>query len=154
MTTSNPSSFPRALKIAANGHTEVVANTGLACLQSAVGGYIEAVHLGSVAVMYVNEEGLLIGDMEPNFTATKIALQFNPGICHPIVGDVIISGFDPSTGEDCDFPQQIGEDAVFIALGMDDKPKNEDEDGQSYFDFWDYRYGHPDDAPGLGGHYL
>ena len=121
MTTSNPSSFPRALKIAANGHTEVVANTGLACLQSAVGGYIEAVHLGSVAVMYVNEEGLLIGDMEPNFTATKIALQFNPGLCHPIVGDVIISGFDPSTGEDCDFPDLIGEDAVMIALGMDER---------------------------------
>ena len=62
MTTSNPSSFPRALIIRANGHIEVVANTGLACLQEAVGGYIEAVHLGRVAVMYVNEEGLLIGE--------------------------------------------------------------------------------------------
>lgn len=154
MTTTPSSSFPRALIVRTNGLTEVVENTGLACLQSAVGGWIEAVHLGSVAVMYVNEEGRIDDDMEPNFTATKIALQFNPGLCHPIVGDVIISGFDPSTGEDCDFPQQIGEDAVMIALGMDDKPKNEDEDGQSYFDFWDYRYGHPDDAPGLGGHYL
>lgn len=109
MTTSNPSSFPRALKIAANGNIEVVANTGLACLQEAVGGYIEAVHLGRVAVMYVNEEGLLIGDIAPNLIATKIAQKFNPGICHPILGDVIICGFDPSTGEECDFPDEIGE---------------------------------------------
>lgn len=109
MTTSNPSSFPRALIIRANGHTEVVANTGLACLQEAVGGYIEAVHLGRVAVMYVNEEGLLIGDIAPNLIATKIAQKFNPGICHPILGDVIICGFDPSTGEECDFPDEIGE---------------------------------------------
>ena len=128
MTTSNPSSFPRALIIRTNGLTEVVENTGLACLQSAVGGYIEAVHLGSVAVMYVNEEGLLIGDMEPNFTATKIALQFNPGLCHPIVGDVIISGFDPSTGEDCDFPDLIGEDAVMIVAGLDERDNDPEED--------------------------
>lgn len=128
MTTSNPSSFPRALKIAANGHTEVVANTGLACLQSAVGGYIEAVHLGSVAVMYVNEEGLLIGDIAPNLIATKIALQYNPGLCHPIVGDVIICGFDPSTGEECDFPEQIGEDAVMIVAGLDERDNDPEED--------------------------
>ena len=123
MTTSNPSSFPRALKIAANGHTEVVENTGLACLQEAVGGYIEAIQLGSVAIMYVNEEGLLREDIahRHNFTATKIALQYNPGLYHPIVGDVIITGFDPSTGEDCDFPDLIGEDAVMIALGMDER---------------------------------
>ena len=81
MTTSNPSSFPRALIIRANGHIEVVANTGLACLQEAVGGYIEAVHLGRVAVMYVNEEGLLIGDIAPNLIATNIAQKFSPGIC-------------------------------------------------------------------------
>lgn len=119
MTTSNPSSFPRALIIRANGHTEVVENTGLACLQSAVGGYIEPILLGRVAIMYVNEDGLLIGDMEPNFTATKIALQFNPGICHPIVGDVIICGFDPSSrvSSECDFPEEIGEAAVMSALG-------------------------------------
>lgn len=119
MTTTPSSSFPRALIIRANGHTEVVANTGLACLQEAVGGYIEAVHLGSVAVMYVNEEGLLIGDIAPNICATKIALRYNPGLCHPILGDVIISGFDPSTGEDCDFPEQMGEDAVMIVAGLD-----------------------------------
>lgn len=123
MTTTPSSSFPRALIIRSNGHTEVVANTGLACLQSAVGGYIEAIHLGNIAVMYVNEEGLLIEDIarNHNFTATKIALQYNPGLYHPIVGDVIITGFDPSTGEDCDFPDLIGEDAVMIALGMDER---------------------------------
>ena len=109
MTTTPSSSFPRAIKIAANGNIEVVANTGLACLQEAVGGYIEAVHLGSVAVMYVNEEGLMIGDIAPNLIATKVALRYNPGLCHPIVGDVIICGFDPSTGEECDFPDEIGE---------------------------------------------
>ena len=125
MTTSNPSSFPRALIVRTNGLTEVVENTGLACLQSAVGGWIEAVHLGSVAVMYVNEEGRIDDDMEPNFTATKIALQYNPGLYHPIVGDVIITGFDPSTGEDCDFPEHMGEDAVMIALGMDERDMDE-----------------------------
>ncbi len=119
MTTSNPSSFPRALIIRANGQTEVVANTGLACLQEAVGGYIEPVLLGSVAIMYVNEEGLLIGDIAPNLIATKIALQYNPGLCHPIVGDVIICGFDPSSrvSSECDFPEEIGEAAVMSALG-------------------------------------
>ena len=125
MTTSNPSSFPLALIIRANGHIEVVANTGLACLQEAVGGYIEAIHLGRDAVMYVNEEGLLIGDIAPNLIATKIARQHNPGLCHPIVGDVIISGFDPSTGEDCDFPNEIGdavrmeENDLFLAYWSD-----------------------------------
>ncbi len=119
MTTTPSSSFPRALIIRSNGHTEVVANTGLACLQSAVGGYIEAIHLGNIAVMYVNEEGLLREDIarNHNFTATKIALQYNPGLYHPIVGDVIITGFDPSTGEECDFPEEIGEAAVMSALG-------------------------------------
>ena len=123
ITDTTPASFPLALIIRANGLTEVVENTGLACLQEAVGGYIEAVHLGSVAVMYVNEEGLLIGDIarNHNLSATKIALQYNPGLYHPIVGDVIITGFDPSTGEDCDFPDLIGEDAVMIALGMDER---------------------------------
>ena len=119
MITSNPSSFPRALIIRANGQTEVVANTGLACLQEAVGGYIEPVLLGSVAIMYVNEEGLLIGDIAPNLIATKIALQYNPGLCHPILGDVIICGFDPSSrvSSECDFPEEIGEAAVMSALG-------------------------------------
>jgi hypothetical protein len=128
MTTSNPSSFPRALIIRTNGLTEVVENTGLACLQSAVGGYIEAVHLGRVAVMYVNEEGLLIGDIAPNLTATKIALQYIPNLYHPLVGDVIICGFDPSTGEECDFPEQIGEDAVMIVAGLDERDNDPEED--------------------------
>jgi hypothetical protein len=137
MTTTPSSSFPRALIIRANGHTEVVENTGLACLQEAVGGYIEAIHLGSVAVMYVNEEGLLREEIanNHNFSATKIALQYNPGLYHPIVGDVIITGFDPSTGEDCDFPDEIGEDAVMIALGMDERdndPEEEVGDGRWY----------------------
>ena len=74
MTTTPSSSFPRALIVRTNGLTEVVENTGLACLQSAVGGYIEAVHLGNIAVMYVNEEGLLIGDIAPNLTKGKTLL--------------------------------------------------------------------------------
>ena len=120
MTTTPSSSFPRALIIRANGHTEVVTNTGLACLQCAVGGHIEPVLLGSVAIMYVNLwQGLLIGDIAPNLIATKIALQYNPGLCHPIVGDVIICGFDPSSrvSSECDFPEEIGEAAVMSALG-------------------------------------
>lgn len=140
MTTSNPSSFPRALKIAANGHTEVVENTGLACLQEAVGGYIEAIHLGNIAVMYVNEEGLLREEIahNHNVTATKIALQYNPGLYHPIVGDVIITGFDPSTGEDCDFPEQIGEDAVMIVAGLDERDNDpEEEDEGRPWDGWE-----------------
>jgi hypothetical protein len=144
MTTTPSSSFPRALIIRANGHTEVVENTGLACLQEAVGGYIEAIHLGSVAVMYVNEEGLLREEIanNHNFSATKIALQYNPGLYHPIVGDVIITGFDPSTGEDCDFPDEIGEDAVMIALGMDERDNDPDEevgDGR-WYDYDDGSY--------------
>jgi hypothetical protein len=119
MTTAPSSSFPRALIIRANGNIEVVPNTGLSCLQEAVGGYIEPVYLGRVAIMYVNEEGLLIGDIAPNLTATKIALQYNPGLCHPILGDVIICGFDPSSrvSSQCDFPKEIGEAAVMSALG-------------------------------------
>lgn len=118
MTTSNPSSFPLALIIRANGDWSFVPNTGLACLQEAVGGYIEAVHLGRNAIMYVNEEGLLIGDIAPNLIATKIALQYNPGLCHPILGDVIISGFDPETGEDCNLPPALAKAAIDALLDL------------------------------------
>jgi hypothetical protein len=119
MTNSNPSSStPRALIIRANGDWSFVPNTGLACLQEAVGGYIEAVHLGRNAIMYVNEEGLLIGDIAPNLIATKIALWHNPGLCHPIVGDVIISGFDPETGEDCNLPPALAKAAIDALLDL------------------------------------
>ena len=124
MTTSHPASHPArtALVIRANGNgcaerIAVIPNTGLACLQEAVGGLIEAVRLGNDAIMYVNEEGLLHG-LPRNDVATSLYHQFYPAILRQeIVGDVIIVGVDPETGEVCDHPELLDEAATFLAAG-------------------------------------
>jgi len=123
-----------ALLIRANGvgveKIDIVPNTGLASLQEAVGGFIEAIHLGD-AIMYINEEGLL-HDLPHNDVATKIYHQFYPSILRPtIVGNVIIVGFDPETGEERDHPEHLDEEAAFIAAGHNPDPdpeQSEEED--------------------------
>jgi len=124
-----------ALVIRANGASteiactrfDVIPNTGLASLQAAVGGFIEAVRLGNDAIMYVNEEGLLLG-LPHNHVATSLYRQFYPAILRQeIVGDVIIVGVDPETGEERDYPDLIGEEAAFIAAGHNPDPDPEEE---------------------------
>ena len=120
MTTSHPART--ALVIRANGQgcaerIDIVPNTGLASLQEAVGGFIEAIHLGRDAVMYINEEGLLHG-LPRNGVATEMYHQFYPAILRQeIVGDVIIVGVDPETGEERDHPYLLEEAATFLAAG-------------------------------------
>jgi len=115
MTTTTPmtishtpsSSFPRALIVRACGDAEIIDHTGLEALQSAVGGFIESIRLGMNAVMYVNEEARLRPTSEPNRFATKIVERFGAAhLLYPILGDVVLTGFDPETGEDCDFPDK------------------------------------------------
>jgi hypothetical protein len=120
-----------ALVIRANGNgvekIDIVPNTGLASLQEAVGGYIEAVRLGNDAIMYINEEGLLQG-LPRNGVATEMYHQFYPSILRQeIVGDVIICGVDPETGEERDYPEILGEEAAFIAAGHNPDPDPEEE---------------------------
>jgi len=134
MTTSHPART--ALIVRANGASteiactrfDVIPNTGLASLQEAVGGLIEAVRLGRDAIMYINEEGLLLG-LPHNHVATILYRQFYPSILRQeIVGDVVIVGVDPETGEDRDYPDLIGEEAAFIAAGHNPDPEQSEED--------------------------
>ena len=72
---------------------------GLKFLQTAVGGYIEAVDIAEGMTMYVNEEGKMSGLAE-NVVATYLA--WNAAAIAPhdwIAGDAIIAGFDFETGE-------------------------------------------------------
>lgn len=118
--TTHPARTALIIRALGNGCAEridIVPNTGLACLQEAVGGLIEAVRLGNDAIMYVNEEGLLHG-LPRNGVATEMYHQFYPAILRQeIVGDVIIVGVDPETGEERDHPEHLDEAAVFLAAG-------------------------------------
>lgn len=71
-----------ATVIKTDGTRSDLPNINLGVLQEAVGGLIEAVYLSAGRLMYVNEEGLIIG-LEYNPTASAIARR-------PIVGDVVI----------------------------------------------------------------
>lgn len=71
-----------AIIIKTDGTRTDLPKTNLDTLQKTVGGLIEAVYLSAGRLMYVNEEGLIIG-LEYNHTASAIAQR-------PIVGDVVI----------------------------------------------------------------
>ena len=143
MTTSHPART--ALVIRANGQgcverIEIVPNTGLACLQEAVGGLIEAVRLGNDAIMYINEEGLL-HDLPHNDVATEMYHQFYPAILRPtIVGNVIIVGVDPETGEERDHPYLLEEAATFLAAGhpyyQEDRSRVTEEEIDRFISDW------------------
>lgn len=75
----------------------------LDALQEAVGGWIEAVGVGNIAI-YLDEEGKLKG-RSINVRATKLAHRMK--VIHPtdcIVGDAVVTGFNDDTGENADAP--------------------------------------------------
>jgi hypothetical protein len=82
----------------------IVGKDGLADLQAAVGGSIEAVpyyaHEGITT--YINESGKF--ECEPNRRATQL---LGPGLFAGdyIAGNLVVCGFDPDTGEDLDCPE-------------------------------------------------
>jgi len=76
---------------------------GLDDYQAAVGGWIESVPMPSGAMsMYINEEGKVHG-LSMNKRATSIveSMLFQGDF---IVGDAIVVGFNPTTGDDADVP--------------------------------------------------
>jgi hypothetical protein len=84
----------------------IVAEDGLADLQAAVGGSIEAVpyHAHDGITTYINESGKF--ECEPNTRATQL---LGPGLFAGdyIAGNLVVCGFDPSTGENLDCPEWL-----------------------------------------------
>ena len=60
-------------------------------LQDAVGGYLEAVRLPAMGLLWLNEEGVLKG-LPYNHFASVIAIQ-------PIMGDVVVTGTEDADGD-------------------------------------------------------
>ena len=82
----------KMIVITSSGNISIQENNGYQCLKKAVGGYVEAVHIGDDAVMYLNEEGKLLG-LDVNPIATKLYRSFI-STSDVIVGDVCIVGTD------------------------------------------------------------
>lgn len=75
----------------------------LDALQEAVGGYIEAVGVGNIAI-YLDEEGKL-KSRPINERATRLAHRLKVISAHDIiVGDAVVTGFNEHTGENTDAP--------------------------------------------------
>ena len=94
---------------------ELDGGQGLAKLQDAVGGYIQALPLpafikgGDKATAYVNEEGKFDPECKPNMRATDFmvpAIGLHPG--DYIAGSFVLVGFDIRTGRHTDeMPQAV-----------------------------------------------
>jgi hypothetical protein len=111
----------KMLVVKMNGQVEERENTGLECLQSAVGGWIEGIDLGNGAMMYCNEEGKCSG-LPANLVATRLyEAVYGAGI-DIIVGDVCIIGTkNPAgeiDGEDYDVPAWVAQRAHSHAQGF------------------------------------
>jgi hypothetical protein len=88
-----------ALVVKADLTTELldIAENELRKLQGAVDGLIQPVDIGNTITMYVNEEGLLRGDLTPNYIATMIMSEM--GYNTPIMGDVVFTGAVDEDGD-------------------------------------------------------
>jgi hypothetical protein len=104
---------------------EVVIDDGddgdsLGQLQALVGGYIEPIGVpdfipgAEYGTAYINEEGKIFG-LEPNMRATDFMV---PGIgLSPrdyIVGNMVLLGYNPHTGENADVPEGMVKRAKLI----------------------------------------
>lgn len=87
-----------ALVLKADGTIETIDNTGLEALQSAVGGWVQAIDLASDLTIWVNEEGKLIG-LPHNPTAQKLWDKTFWVGSDFIVGDVVLTGGTGEEGE-------------------------------------------------------
>lgn len=98
------------LVIRTNGKFELVENDSLESIQAAVGGYIDSIGLTKNSLMYVHDEGRLVGDA-PNWLATELLKSIRPAIETPVVGNVVVIGtLDKDgvyTGEDYPVPDDI-----------------------------------------------
>jgi hypothetical protein len=83
-------------------------------LGTEVGGWIEAVAYPgrSDSTAFVNEEGKLLG-LPPNVIAT---VTLKPKLDDLIVGNAVICGFDSTTGETTNIPEDLFDHLVNTAL--------------------------------------
>jgi hypothetical protein len=98
------------LVIRTNGKFELVENDSLESIQAAVGGYIDTISLNHNSLMYVHDEGRLVGD-SPNWLATELLRAMRPNYTLPVMGDAVVVGtLDKDgvyTGEDYPVPDDI-----------------------------------------------
>jgi len=76
---------------------DLKASDELEALQSAVGGWIEAVDLAEDLTMWVNEEGKING-LELNSIATALFDKYFENNFDVIVGDIVLTGGTDSKG--------------------------------------------------------
>lgn len=94
----------RAVVVRASGEIEEVDTPEpgpgrLEAIKAVVGGWIEAVAAPGGHVMYLNEEGKLLG-LSPNYAASALASAAMPGFNDIIVGDVLLVGPIDENGDD------------------------------------------------------
>jgi hypothetical protein len=78
-------------------HLDLKASDELEALQSAVGGWIEAVDLAEDLTMWVNEEGKIKG-LDLNSIATALFDKHFKNSFDVIVGDIVLTGGTNSKG--------------------------------------------------------
>ena len=78
-------------------HLDLKASDELEALQSAVGGWIEAVDLSEELTMWVNEEGKIKG-LDLNSIATALFDKHFENSFDVIVGDIVLTGGTNSKG--------------------------------------------------------
>lgn len=112
----------KALVIRADDTTELLdIEQEVRVLQTAVGGYIEAVISADEWVMYANEDGRRLNlPLNRKASALVLALCETNGLPVPrgaehLVGDVVIAGFDDE-GDNAPIPQEWIEE--FTSLGL------------------------------------
>ena len=84
-----------ALILKTNGTTEELNDLALTALQQAVGGSIEGVRTRDHRLLYINEEGKLLG-LPLNVQATVL---YRNGAYDPIVGDAVLFTFEETRAE-------------------------------------------------------
>ena len=106
-----------AVKLSVEGNIEVIpfVENQLKILQSAVGGYFEAITLAPDLVMWVNEEGRM-KELPFNQAATSIAMKHVPGIGF-IVGTAVFTGGADDNGDTLGISEgQINQLKVYAAM--------------------------------------
>lgn len=87
-----------------------IAEGELKKLQTAVDGLIQPVDIGDTVTMWVNEEGLLRGDLRLNHLATMLMEEI--GYKTPIMGDVVFTGAPDEDGNTMEFPAQASYELI------------------------------------------
>lgn len=91
----------KAIVINPDGTTESVdLDTGdeLSLLQSAVGGYVQAVYPNQATTLWCNEDGKMLG-LPVNHTATQLWRTLHPAVTDVLQGVVVVTGGDDGRGD-------------------------------------------------------